>query len=122
MGLIFHDEAKKLLNLEFGRASIPTVQALCAMYLAIAVLGRDREAIVFRFMALEMTARLELDKKYYRLRDDDPDDLVEKHVISRTLWAVFCFERYLLDRLQLAFPSQLTKYLVELHIFTASGL
>jgi hypothetical protein len=90
----FLAEAKKLLDLESGRASLPTVQALCLMYLAVTITGRDRAAIIFRFMAMEMTKRLKLEKVYNALKDDDPLAELEKRIISKTLWGVFCFERY----------------------------
>lgn len=46
VGAQFLDEAKKLLDLENGRASLPTVQGLTLMFTLSAYRGMDRAGMV----------------------------------------------------------------------------
>jgi hypothetical protein len=89
------DEAKKLLDLESGRPSLPTVQALALLFLGSAYLGRDRAGQMYRYAAFEMLKRLQLDKKFARLNPDDPLESQDQRLISKALWGLFCFERYI---------------------------
>jgi hypothetical protein len=93
MAECFLDEAKKQLEIESCRASIPTLQALCLMYLTSALLGRDRAGIMYRFAAYEMLKRLNLERKFARLDPSDLEVAEMRMILSKLLWGLFCFER-----------------------------
>ena len=88
----FLSEAKGLFELENGRESLPTVNALCLMYLTSALLGRDRAGLMYRHLAYEMLKRLGLERKFNKLSDDDPQEVLTRNVLSKALWGLFCFE------------------------------
>lgn len=46
----FMDEAKKLLELECGRASLPTVFGLYMLFFVSALMGKDRAGLMYRYM------------------------------------------------------------------------
>ena len=94
MAETFLAEAQKLLELERGLQTIPTLNALCLMYLTSALLGKDRVGLMYRYMAYGMLKRLDLEQKFARLNDDDPKEIRMKEILSKTLWGIFCFERY----------------------------
>ncbi|KJZ70966.1 hypothetical protein HIM_09621 [Hirsutella minnesotensis 3608] len=88
----FLDEAKSLLDLEQGRASIPTVQALMLMYMTTTCLGSDRAGRIYRNHALEMVTRLKIEARYTSLLEDGHDDPKERELLSKALWGLFIFE------------------------------
>ena len=91
----FVQESKKLLDIECGRATLCTALALSLMFSTITFQGRDRAGNMFRYMMVEMLKRLDLEKRFSRLRDDNPKEAREKRVISKALWGLFIFERCL---------------------------
>ncbi|KAI5459475.1 hypothetical protein BGZ63DRAFT_466108 [Mariannaea sp. PMI_226] len=88
----FLDEAKKQLEIEGCRESIPTLNALCLMYLTSALLGRDRAGVMYRYAAYEMLKRLNLEKRFTKLDPSDPEVAEMRLILSKTLWGLFCFE------------------------------
>lgn len=46
----FMDEAKKLFELECGRASLPTISGLYILFFVSAMLGKDRAGLMYRYM------------------------------------------------------------------------
>lgn len=44
------DEAKKLFELECGRASLPTVFGLYMLFFVSALMGKDRAGLMYRYM------------------------------------------------------------------------
>jgi hypothetical protein len=90
----FLKEAKRLLDCEGGRASIPATQALCILYTISAAMGRDRAGLMYRLAAYEMLKRLRLENAFAKLDRTLPRDSLDREVISQSAWGVFCFERY----------------------------
>jgi len=90
----FLSESKKLLELEAGVETLPTVQACCLIYLTSALLGRDRAGLMYRYTAYGMLRRLRLEFKFSRLRDDYPEEAQTRRILSKILWGFFCFEGY----------------------------
>jgi hypothetical protein len=90
----FLDEAKRLLDLETGRESLPTVQGLALLFTTSAFTGMDRAGSVYRYSAYQMLKRLRLEKRFAKLNDDDLSELRQKRAISKALWGLFCFDRY----------------------------
>lgn len=90
----FLAEAKKLLDLEYGKLSIPSIQSLLIMYITSAGMGKDRAGVMFRYAAYEMLKRLRLENAYRFLDKlaDDEETRRDKRAISRMLWGVYCFE------------------------------
>lgn len=46
----FTDEAKKLFELECGRASLPSVFGLYILFFVSAMMGKDRAGLMYRYM------------------------------------------------------------------------
>ncbi|KAI3394728.1 hypothetical protein diail_2257 [Diaporthe ilicicola] len=110
----FMNEAKRLLELECGRASLPTVLGLYVLFFASAMLGKDRAGLMYRYTvclptyethlvlpsihpltspkAQHMLRQLRLDKRFDQLDKTRPDHALEREVISRTLWGLFTAE------------------------------
>ncbi|KAF5007709.1 hypothetical protein FDECE_5957 [Fusarium decemcellulare] len=88
----FLDEAKKQLEIEGCRPTIPTLHALCLMYLTSALLGRDRAGVMYRYAAYEMLKRLNLERKFAKLDPGDPGAAEMRVILSKTLWGLFSFE------------------------------
>ncbi|KAK7409390.1 hypothetical protein QQX98_008452 [Neonectria punicea] len=91
LGTQFFDEAKKLLDLEGGRATLPTIQGLTLLFTMCTHLGTDRASMMYRYSACEMSSRLSLEKTFDRIKDD-PLKLRHRQVISKALWGLFCYE------------------------------
>ncbi|KAG6019116.1 hypothetical protein E4U41_003392, partial [Claviceps citrina] len=87
----FLSEAKKLLDLESGRASVCAVQGLTLLFSVSAYRGTDRAGMLYRFAAYEMFNRLDVKAKYDEMRYDKTKDL-DRRILSRLAWGLFCFE------------------------------
>jgi len=94
---LFFQEAKKLLELEGVKASLPTVQALEMMFTKSAYIGTDRAGMLYRSAALEMLKRLNLERRFELIQDSTPSAFREKRAISKAVWGFFNFERYSMD-------------------------
>jgi len=90
----FLDEAKRFLELEAGRESLPTVQGLALIFTVSAYQGVDRAGSIYRYTAYDMLRRMQLEKRFAKLKDNVPSQLRDKIAISRALWGLFCFERF----------------------------
>ncbi|KJZ68072.1 hypothetical protein HIM_12535 [Hirsutella minnesotensis 3608] len=90
--LLFLDEAKKHLDVEQGRATIPTVQGLMLMYMTTTCLGKDRAGRIYRNHALELIPRLRIEAQYHSLLEDGHEDPKERNLLSKAIWGLFIFE------------------------------
>ncbi|KAK2615012.1 hypothetical protein N8I77_001791 [Diaporthe amygdali] len=88
----FVDEAKKLFELECGRTSLPTVLGLYVLFFVSAMMGKDRAGLMYRYMAQHMLKQLRLDRRFDRLDEMQPEQALEREVISRSLWGLFILE------------------------------
>ncbi|KAK4225828.1 hypothetical protein QBC38DRAFT_456833 [Podospora fimiseda] len=88
---LFLKESNRLLDLEQGRALLPTSIALYLLYLVSALLGKDRAGLQYRHMSIETLKRLHLENKYSRIKDGAAQQK-QKARISRTLWGFFIVE------------------------------
>ncbi|PNY28531.1 Uncharacterized protein TCAP_01550 [Tolypocladium capitatum] len=91
LGEAFFNEAKRLLDLECGRPSIPSAQALFIMFSYSCRVGRDRAGHIFRAAGYEMMKRMM--PKIRRLLSGTAN-LPDRHrrAISRAVWGIFCFD------------------------------
>lgn len=48
--------------------------------------GQDRAGLMFRYAAADMVKRLNLERRFAKLKDDIVQEAREKRVISRALW------------------------------------
>lgn len=110
------DEAKKLFELECGRASLPTVFGLYMLFFVSAMMGKDRAGLMYRYMvcslnhpkryywsckpnlltspqAQHMLKQLRLERRFEKLDEAQPDHALERDIISRSLWGLFATER-----------------------------
>lgn len=93
----FLTEAKDLLELECGKRSLATVQALLVVYVYYVNHGIDRAGLRYRDMAYAMLAHLQSRFEGRRMESGissrcDAD--VYRKAMSRAFWGTYCFERY----------------------------
>lgn len=90
-------EARRLLDNDYGRRSLPTVQALLILYTCYTGQARDRGGLQYRHAAYEMLKRLQvkLEATFQKpgMADEASRNRYQK-AISRALWGIYCFERY----------------------------
>lgn len=91
LGESFFAEAKRLVNFENGRPSIPAVQALLVMFSYSCRMGRDRAGSIFRASAYEMMVRMMPRIQSTLSNGDYP--LQTRRAISRATCGIFCFDR-----------------------------
>jgi hypothetical protein len=92
IGERFLQESKKLLDNEIGRPTIPTLIALYYMFITVAFQGKDRAALMYRYMAIPIFKQLNMSKRFYQLKDDMGDKTREKRLVSRAFWGLFHLE------------------------------
>lgn len=90
----FLDQAKKILDQENGRVSLPTVWALAILFICSSSQGRDRAGFMYRFTAYDMLKRMRLQQRLELLEEAEGDEeaRVALRVYSRTLWGMYAFE------------------------------
>lgn len=97
VGQRFLEEARFLLEIECGRRSLTTVQALLVIYACYVSQGKDRGGILYRHMAYDMLshlrAKLETSPTNTKMAEGRDTARYGK-AMSRTLWGIYCFERY----------------------------
>lgn len=90
------NEARQLLDTDYGRRSLTTVQALLVLYTCYTGQGRDRGGLQYRHAAYEMLKRLQV-KLEARFRNpgiaDEAGKAKYQKAVSRALWGIYCFER-----------------------------
>ncbi|KPM39874.1 hypothetical protein AK830_g6692 [Neonectria ditissima] len=111
LGTQFFDEAGKVLDLEGGRASLPTVQGLTLLFTMCTHLGTVRASMVrihtltagIFFLASQLSATCtvipaarccpdsSLEAEFEAIQDD-PAKLRHRQVISKAVWGLFCYE------------------------------
>lgn len=91
LGEAFFTKAQGLLDLEAGRPSLPTAQALLGMFSYSCCMGRDRAGILFHAAGCEMTERMMQKKK--RAMSSVAHSTNSRRAISRAIWGMFCFDR-----------------------------
>jgi predicted fused transcriptional regulator/phosphomethylpyrimidine kinase len=88
----FDAEAKRLLDCENGRRSLPAVQGLLIMFTYSTVMGKDRAGMMFRHTAYRMLDQLDLEKDFRNVINPRYSHKEQK-AFSRALWGIYCFER-----------------------------
>lgn len=69
----FLDEAKKLFELECGRASLPAVFGLYMLFFTSAMMGKDRAGLMYRYMVRPLPSTLK-DRCVTGPENHPPDD------------------------------------------------
>ncbi|KAL4871456.1 hypothetical protein BDV12DRAFT_194515 [Aspergillus spectabilis] len=83
-----YEEAKRLLDKEEGRISVPTVQGLGVLWMCALVIGRDRQGWISRGQLV--FALQELSQTSSRLLSEaDPDSTCLARVVNHTNWGLF---------------------------------
>ncbi|KAM0716502.1 hypothetical protein Q7P37_007947 [Cladosporium fusiforme] len=91
----FLHEARRLLDIDYGRRSLSTVQALLILYTCYTGQGRDRGGLQYRHAAYEMLKRLQVKLEAKFQTPGIPDEAGRNRyqkAISRALWGIYCFE------------------------------
>ncbi|KAE8375266.1 C6 transcription factor [Aspergillus bertholletiae] len=87
-GAHFYDEAKRLLDKEEGRISLPTVQGIGVFWVRACMIGQDRQAWIYRNQ-LVYSAN-ELSQKYTVLTSKASEDEPRMaQVVNHTSWGLF---------------------------------
>jgi len=91
----FLNETRQLLDADYGRRSLTTVQALLVLYTCYTGQGRDRGGLQYRHAAYEMLKRLQvkLEARFTNpgIADEAGRSKCQK-AVSRALWGIYCFE------------------------------
>lgn len=92
----FFNEAKKQLDLEHGKVSLPTVMALYNLFLYSSEAGIDRAGAFYRVSCSEMYKKLRLGSEFPTWVDKSDRSKREQYrrAVSRASWGLFCIERY----------------------------
>jgi hypothetical protein len=93
LSTLFLNEAKRHMEEERGRSSIPMVQGLALVFSQLSAKALDRAGLMFRTAASEMLQTMQLEKKLALLRSRGQGDSEEARVISKAMWGLFCFDR-----------------------------
>ncbi|EMT73653.1 hypothetical protein FOC4_g10002143 [Fusarium odoratissimum] len=72
------------------------------MFILSAYQGMDRAGMMYRYAAYEMFRRLHLDRTFNKIKDD-PGQTRQREIISKAAWGLFCFKRYVTDRVHVGF-------------------
>ena len=90
----FLNEAKKILDQELGRISLPMIWALAIMFICSSTQGQDRAGMMYRFTAFEMLKKMRLPQRLEKLQAGDMTEEAEvaSRVYSRALWGMYAFE------------------------------
>ncbi|KAK3939608.1 nitrogen assimilation transcription factor nirA, partial [Diplogelasinospora grovesii] len=92
IGSRFLAEAKKHLDLEGVKASLPTVQGLYLLFLVSCCEGTNRAGSMYRFASCEMLYRMRPEKLFAQLRQHIAAEAERKRALSKTSWGLFNFE------------------------------
>ena len=92
----FLREARVRLDLERGRASITTLQALVLLFLHEGVSGRDRIGRTYYLQAMDMWRRLGFDQYLARPYDCEGSEIARQSWRATTVvvWGIFCVEKF----------------------------
>ncbi|KAI0438480.1 putative C6 transcription factor [Xylaria telfairii] len=86
----FLTETKK--EYDHGLPNIPTIQGLWILFAISSLKGEDRNGSLYRFASYGMLKRCRLNQVFWSLTDTDPEDIIKKRAISKTVWGIFCLE------------------------------
>ncbi|RAH67887.1 putative C6 transcription factor [Aspergillus aculeatinus CBS 121060] len=87
-GVHFYEEAKRLLDQEAGRITLPTVQGLGILWSCAARTGRDRQGWIYRNQLAYALQEL-LQESSTLATNPDLDTLRMVHGLNRTVWGLF---------------------------------
>ncbi|RAL10264.1 putative C6 transcription factor [Aspergillus homomorphus CBS 101889] len=87
-GAHFYAEAKRLLDEEAGRITLPTVQGLGVLWSCAARTGRDRQGWIYRNQLAYALQEL-LQRNSTLAVNPDLDTLRMVHGLNRTVWGIF---------------------------------
>jgi hypothetical protein len=101
---LFFGEAKMRLELEHGRASLTTLQALVVLCLHEAASGRDRIGRVYHLQMMDLWHRLGFDCEKSRPYDCEESELARSNWRATTLaaWGIFCTQKLVFTNLPFA--------------------
>lgn len=96
LGQRFYEKAERCFDGEYGRLSLPAVQALLILYVCSSSMGKDRAGTIKRLAAYEMLRRLKLERRFSKAksRHHAAEQKRLRRVASKALWGVHCFDRY----------------------------
>ncbi len=103
---ILFPEAKRLLELEAGRATLTNMQALLLMHAVECDAGRDRQGRTYRYQAMDIYKRLGYASLQTRPSGfQESEDIQQKwRAITRIIWAMYSHDGYVPRRSAAALP------------------
>ncbi|KAI0451007.1 putative C6 transcription factor [Xylaria acuta] len=75
-----------------GSPTIPTIQGLWILFAISSLKGEDKNGSLYRLASYGMLKRCRMSQVFWSLTDTDPEDIMKKRVISKTVWGLFCLE------------------------------
>jgi hypothetical protein len=106
----FLREAKRLLELECGKAALSTMQALLVMHSIECNRGKDRIGRPFHYQAVDMYKRLGYADNQPRPIGCDTSEIIQQEwrAVTRIIWATFCHNGFV-SAAPASSPPTLTK-------------
>lgn len=91
----FYNEAKKELDAENGKVSLPAVMALHSLFLYSSEAGIDRAGVFYRVSSSEMYKKMRLGQEFPAwVATSNPIKTEQyRRAVSRAAWGLFCIER-----------------------------
>ncbi|KAE8349436.1 hypothetical protein BDV28DRAFT_141215 [Aspergillus coremiiformis] len=87
-GAHFYEEAKRFLDKEEGRITLPTVQGIAILWARACLIGHDRQEWIYRSQLAYATHELTQTYSVVASKADE-DELCMARVINKTCWGIF---------------------------------
>jgi hypothetical protein len=62
------------------------------MFLTVTFQGKDRAALMYRYMAVTLFQQLQMSRRFLQLKDEIEIDRREKRLISTAAWGIYHLE------------------------------
>lgn len=86
---LFDAEARRHLENDLNKPSLPTAQGSIIMFMASAYFGRDRAGALYRRLGYDMLDSLSIPTDHVHMTDVE-----EKTAYCKAVWGAYCYERY----------------------------
>lgn len=88
---LFDAEARRHLEHDMEKPSLPTAQGAIIMFMTSAYFGRDRAGAMYRHLGYDMLDRLSIPTIVAHLTGSENSE--EKTAYCKAAWGAYCYER-----------------------------